>query len=177
MEELSLRTKSFVGLTALSGTAVLVYSLWHWQSADLTRFICYLAVALLASVLKVQLPGIDGTMSVNFLFILMGVMELSLAETLVIGCAATLLQSIWHLGKRLDPVKVIFNVAGMMANAAMQGGVLTIGIGLAEGNKSVLLSGVTTWLLGGANRLNYHANRQSREVRERLRSDRNIPRG
>jgi diguanylate cyclase (GGDEF)-like protein/putative nucleotidyltransferase with HDIG domain len=91
--------------------------LWHWQSADLTRFICYLAVALLASVLKVQLPGIDGTMSVNFLFILMGVMELSLAETLVIGCAATLLQSIWHLGKRLDPVKVIFNV-GMMTNAS-----------------------------------------------------------
>ncbi len=118
MEELSLRTKAFVGLTALSGTAVLVYSLWHWQSADLTRFSCYLAVALLASVLKVQLPGIDGTMSVNFLFILMGVMELSLAETLVIGCAATLLQSIWHLGKRLDPVKVIFNVAGMMANAS-----------------------------------------------------------
>ncbi len=118
MEELSLPTKAFVGLTALSGTAVLVYSLWHWQSADLTRFICYLAVALLASVLKVQLPGIDGTMSVNFLFILMGVMELSLAETLVIGCAASLLQSIWHLGKRLDPVKVIFNVAGMMANAS-----------------------------------------------------------
>jgi diguanylate cyclase (GGDEF)-like protein/putative nucleotidyltransferase with HDIG domain len=117
MEELSLRTKAFVGLTALSGTAVLVYSLWHWQSADLTRFICYLAVALLASVLKVQLPGIDGTMSVNFLFILMGVMELSLTETLVIGCAATLLQSIWHLGKRLDPVKVIFNV-GMMSNAS-----------------------------------------------------------
>ena len=118
MEDLSLRTKAFVGLTALSGTAVLVYCLWHWQSADLTRFFCYLAVALLASVLKVQLPGIDGTMSVNFLFILMGVMELSLAETLVIGCAATLLQSIWHLGKRLDPVKVIFNVAGMMANAS-----------------------------------------------------------
>ena len=36
-----------------------------------------------------QLPGIDGTMSVNFLFILLGVMELSLPETLVIGCTAT----------------------------------------------------------------------------------------
>ena len=31
-----------------------------------------LAVAVLASGLKVQLPGIDGTMSVNFLFILLG---------------------------------------------------------------------------------------------------------
>jgi len=66
----------------------------------------------------VQLPGIDGTMSVNFLFILMGVMELSLPETLVIGCAASLFQSVWQTRKRLDPIKVLFNVAGMMANAS-----------------------------------------------------------
>src|SRR5579863_416991 len=118
MEELSVKTKAFVGITALSGTAVLVYAFLHWQSADLTRFLCYLAVAILASGLKVQLPGIDGTMSVNFLFILMGVMELSLPETLVIGCTATLVQSIWHARKRLDPIKVLFNVAGMMANAS-----------------------------------------------------------
>ena len=68
---------------------VLGYSLAHWQSQDLMRFACYLAVALLASGLKVQLPGIDGTMSVNFFFILLGVLELSLPETLVIGCTAT----------------------------------------------------------------------------------------
>ena len=67
--------------------------------------------------MKVQLPGIDGTMSVNFLFILLGVMELSLPETLVIGCTATLVQSVWQARKRLDPIKVVFNVFGMMANA------------------------------------------------------------
>jgi diguanylate cyclase (GGDEF)-like protein/putative nucleotidyltransferase with HDIG domain len=55
---------------------------------------------------------------VNFLFILLGVMELSLPETLVIGCTATLVQSIWQARKRLDPVKILFNVAGMMANAS-----------------------------------------------------------
>ena len=76
------------------------------------RFACYLAVAMLASGLKVQLPGIDGTMSVNFLFILLGVLELSLPETLVIGCTASLVQSVWQARKRLDPVKVLFNVAG-----------------------------------------------------------------
>ena len=65
-----------------------------------------------------QLPGIDGTMSVNFLFILLGVLELSLPETLVIGCTASLVQSVWQTRKRLDPVKVLFNVAGMMANAS-----------------------------------------------------------
>ena len=44
--------------------------------------------------LKIQLPGIDGTMSVNFLFILLGVVELSLPETLVLGCTATLAQCV-----------------------------------------------------------------------------------
>ena len=116
--ELSIQTKAFVGVTASIGVVVLGFSLSHWQSQDLMRFGCYLAVALLASGLKVQLPGIDGTMSVNFLFILLGVLELSLPETLVIGCTATLVQSVWQARKRLDPIKVIFNVAGMMANAS-----------------------------------------------------------
>ncbi len=117
-DRLSIPTKAFVGITVSLGVGVLAYSLAHWQSHDLVRFACYLAVAVLASGLKVQLPGIDGTMSVNFLFILMGVMDLSLPETLVIGCAASLFQSVWQTRKRLDPVKVLFNVAGMMANAS-----------------------------------------------------------
>src|SRR5438445_10154732 len=117
-ETLSIQTKAFVGATSLLGAAVLVSALSHFHSADLTRFCCYLAVAILASGLKVQLPGIDGTMSVNFLFILLGVMELSLPETLLIGCTATLVQSVWHARNRLDPVKILFNVFGMMANAS-----------------------------------------------------------
>jgi diguanylate cyclase (GGDEF)-like protein/putative nucleotidyltransferase with HDIG domain len=115
---LSIQTKVFVGVMASCGLVTLWFNLSHWQSHDPARFICYLVVAILASGLKVQLPGIDGTMSVNFLFILLGVMELSLPETLVIGCTATLVQSVWQARKKLDPVKVLFNVAGMMANAS-----------------------------------------------------------
>ncbi|MGA2746811.1 MAG: HD domain-containing phosphohydrolase [Candidatus Sulfotelmatobacter sp.] len=115
---LSIQTKAFVGITVSLGMVVLGFALSHWQSQDLMRFACYLAVAVLASGLKVQLPGIDGTMSVNFLFILLGVLELSLPETLLIGCTASLVQSVWQTRKRLDPVKVLFNVVGMMANAS-----------------------------------------------------------
>ena len=109
---MSIRTKLFVGITVSVGIAVIASAFWHWQSADLTRFACYLVVAVLASSLKVQLPGIDGTMSVNFLFILLGVMELSLPETLAIGCTATLVQSVWQARNRPDPVKILFNVFG-----------------------------------------------------------------
>jgi diguanylate cyclase (GGDEF)-like protein/putative nucleotidyltransferase with HDIG domain len=139
-EGLSLQTKAFVGITASIGVVVLGFAFLHWQSPDPMRFLCYLAVAVLASGLKVQLPGIDGTMSVNFLFILLGVLELSLPETLVIGCTATLVQSVWQARKRLDPVKVLFNVAGMMANASaltyLTYHSLTIRFG---GNKPILL--------------------------------------
>jgi diguanylate cyclase (GGDEF)-like protein/putative nucleotidyltransferase with HDIG domain len=92
-------------------------ALWNWHSDDLLRFSCYLTIAVFASSLKVQLPGIDGTMSVNFLFILLGILELSLPETLVIGCSAALVQCLWHTRQAPNPAKIAFNVFSMMANA------------------------------------------------------------
>jgi hypothetical protein len=41
-------------------------------SRDPLKFLCYLVIALVASRLKVNLPGITGTMSVNFLFLPLG---------------------------------------------------------------------------------------------------------
>src|ERR1035438_2403929 len=114
---MSLRARLFIGATAALGMGAMAYVLWHWASVDLTRFICYLLVAVLASSLKIELPGIDGTMSVNFLFILLGVLELNLPETMVLGCTATLAQCLFGARQKLDPIKVFFNVFGMMANA------------------------------------------------------------
>jgi diguanylate cyclase (GGDEF)-like protein/putative nucleotidyltransferase with HDIG domain len=114
---MSIRARLFIGATAALGMSALVYSLWHWQSVDLTRFFCYLLVAVLASSLKIQLPGIDGTMSVNFLFILLSVLELNLPETLVLGCTATLAQCLIGSRQKLVPIKIVFNVFSMMANA------------------------------------------------------------
>src|SRR6266851_2555962 len=113
---MSTRAKIFVAATTAIGALVLASALWHWQSANLLRFSCYLLVAVLASGLKVRLPGIDGTMSVNFLFVLLGILELSLPETLIIGCIASLVQCFWLAKQRPSPVKVAFNVS-MMANA------------------------------------------------------------
>ena len=107
----------FIGTTAALGVATLTYSLLHWHSANLSRFICYLLIAVLASGLKIQLPGIDGTMSVNFLFILLGVLELNLPETLIMGCTASLAQCLWGTRRKLVPAKIFFNVFSMMANA------------------------------------------------------------
>jgi diguanylate cyclase (GGDEF)-like protein/putative nucleotidyltransferase with HDIG domain len=114
---MSIRARVFIGATAALGAWALLHALWHYQSTDLARFSCYLLVAVLASSLKIQLPGIDGTMSVNFLFILLGVLELSLPETLLLGCTATLAQCLFGTRQKLVPIKIVFNVFSMMANA------------------------------------------------------------
>jgi diguanylate cyclase (GGDEF)-like protein/putative nucleotidyltransferase with HDIG domain len=114
---MSIRARFFIGATAALGVWALVHALWHYQSTDLARFSCYLLVAVLASSLKIQLPGIDGTMSVNFLFILLGILELSLPETLLLGCTATLAQCLFGTRHKLVPAKIMFNVFSMMANA------------------------------------------------------------
>ncbi len=111
------KAQAFIALTALAGIAVVVNVLWHWQSIDLTRFIAYLCLALIAAGLKVVVPGINGSMSVTFIFILLGVLELSLPETVVIGCAATLVQCFWKMQRPSRAVRILFNVFSMMPPA------------------------------------------------------------
>ncbi|HVN06713.1 MAG TPA: diguanylate cyclase [Bryobacteraceae bacterium] len=68
-------------------------------------------VSALAAGLKVNLPGIPGTMSVGFLFVFIGITELGLAETLLIGCAGTLIQCLWKPKVRPARFQVIFSIA------------------------------------------------------------------
>jgi diguanylate cyclase (GGDEF)-like protein/putative nucleotidyltransferase with HDIG domain len=105
-----IRAKVFIALTAGAGAALLGAACLHWHSNDLLKFGCYFLIAILASTMKVRLPGMESTMSVLFLFVLLGILELSLAETLVIGCTAALVQSLWKTKQRPEAVKVVFNV-------------------------------------------------------------------
>ncbi|MGB7330191.1 MAG: hypothetical protein WBD25_02305, partial [Terriglobales bacterium] len=86
--DMSAAPRFFIGVVVVCGTAVLTYSVLHGKSENPLKFFCYLVIALAASRLKVNLPGITGTMSVNFLFLLLGVLELSFSEAMALGCAA-----------------------------------------------------------------------------------------
>jgi diguanylate cyclase (GGDEF)-like protein/putative nucleotidyltransferase with HDIG domain len=108
--------KLFIGSVIIAGTAVLIYGGVHQSSKNIAEFICYLGIAILASRLKVNLPGITGTLSVNFLFILIGVLELSFTETLTLGAVSMLAQCLYP--ERPDAIQVTFNVcAGAISTA------------------------------------------------------------
>jgi diguanylate cyclase (GGDEF)-like protein/putative nucleotidyltransferase with HDIG domain len=111
------KAKVFIGVTASIGIVLAIMSIQHWQSASLSRFLLYLAIALCTSGMKVVLPGLNGTMSVNFLFVLMGVLELSPSETMLLGCGAMFVQCCWKMKKPPLPVRLLFNVFSSIAPA------------------------------------------------------------
>lgn len=116
MLSLTNTAKGYLVIVGLMGLAVSIFALLNWRSQNTMRYACYVMVAMLASTLKVSLPGVTGTMSVTYLFVLIGIVQLSFQETLLMLCAATLIQCFWHAKPRPKPVQVIFNVANM-ANA------------------------------------------------------------
>jgi hypothetical protein len=77
---MSLIAKIYVSAIVVIGAAFTVTELAHWGTQDFVRFLCYLALAVMASRLKVSLPGISGALSVLFIFILFAIVELSLPE-------------------------------------------------------------------------------------------------
>jgi putative nucleotidyltransferase with HDIG domain len=113
----------YIGLVILAGAASVTYSLLHWHMQDWPRYLFYCAIALVASRMKVALPGVNGTLSMNFLFVLVGISDLSIGETMVMGCMGMLVQSVLHTRQRPRPIQVLFSVASMAcsilaANAA-----------------------------------------------------------
>ena len=53
-------------------------------------------VAIFSSGIRISGPGITGLLSLNFLFILFGIVELTQSETIVLGTMVTLIQCYWQ---------------------------------------------------------------------------------
>lgn len=119
MRELPGFARAYVIITSLCGIGTLAVALMNWHAGHPLQFLFYLTLAAICSNLKVSLPGINSTMSVNFLFILIGVTELTLAETLAMGCISSMAQSFLRARMRPKLVQLIFNVSSLtLASAA-----------------------------------------------------------
>jgi diguanylate cyclase (GGDEF)-like protein/putative nucleotidyltransferase with HDIG domain len=115
-QTLSAGAKLFVSLTITAGMASLLVAAIRPSSKNIAEFICYLGIAILASRLRVTLPGITGTLSVNFLFILVAIVELSFPEAMTLGAVSMLAQTLYP--NRPSAIQLTFNVcAGSLSTA------------------------------------------------------------
>ena len=103
----------FVGaVTAVSLVPVISGGL-RWQSHDLLPMLSLLAVTVLTSKMKVKLPGLTSTMSVNLPFLLLAVAKLNLFEASLVAFAAGLTQCLGG-NSRPEPVKLMFSVSNLV---------------------------------------------------------------
>lgn len=110
---------TFIVIQVLAGIPLVPYALVHWHTENSLRFASFLAVAVGASVLKVRLPGIQATMSANFLFILVGILDLSYSETLLMGCLGGLVQTLWQSKPRPRLIQILFNFANLALSISL----------------------------------------------------------
>jgi hypothetical protein len=103
--------KIYIALIASVAAALLTLVAYRWNSENFGHFALFFALAMVASAMKIRLPGFKTTISTNFVFILIGIALFSFGETVLIGLGGALVQSLWKTQTRPKLVQVLFNVA------------------------------------------------------------------
>jgi len=116
---LTAKARRFITLTALLGAVVLSRAIARWDSPDLLKYGGFLMVAIFSSGIRISGPGITGLLSLNFLFILFGIVELTQSETIVLGTMVTLIQCYWQKRRPHRAALLIFNTTSIAVAIAV----------------------------------------------------------
>ena len=108
----SFSSRMFVALIVISGLLLLGDAVLNAKSMPSARFAAFLLVACVAARLRIKLPGITGTMSVNLPFILVAAAEMNTAEALAVGFISTFFQCLAK-GKKFNGMQVAFNCSAI----------------------------------------------------------------
>jgi hypothetical protein len=103
--------KIYIALIASVATAALTVAVYRWNPENFGHFALFFALAMVASAMKIRLPGFKTTISINFVFILIGIALFSFGETVLIALGGALIQSLWKTQSRPKLVQVLFNAA------------------------------------------------------------------
>jgi hypothetical protein len=116
----NLRSKAslYVDFVIALGLATLILAATS-SSGDSSRFLPLLALAMIGSTMKVRLPGMEGTYSPDFLFLLLGILELDLGQTVLMAACCAIVQCAWRPQRRPSARQVAFNAANLCASVAL----------------------------------------------------------
>src|SRR5579863_1205973 len=112
-----LAARLFIASIGLAGIAAVALILQGWTPELRMRFVVYLVLALASSGMKVVFPGLQGTFSLIFVLIMLGVTELTPAETVFLAIASAAAQTYWHGKGKVKLVHLFFNTTSLVLAA------------------------------------------------------------
>ncbi len=77
--------KAYIATIAAVAAVILTVVASRWNPESVGRFLLFFALAMLASAMKIRLPGFKTTISINFVFVLISIALFSFSETVLIG--------------------------------------------------------------------------------------------
>jgi signal transduction histidine kinase/CheY-like chemotaxis protein len=95
------------------GSPIFLWALVHWRCDDPLRFASFLTAGIIASILKIRLPGVTETFSVSVLVITVAIAHLTLSEAVAISAVATLVQCSWHARAKPRTIQVAFSACAL----------------------------------------------------------------
>ena len=105
------QAKAYIAMIGALAATVLGFVAYRWNPEIFGRFILFFGLAMVASAMKIRLPGLKTSISLNFVFILLGIALFSFSETVLIGLGGALVQSLWRPLQRPKLVQIVFNGA------------------------------------------------------------------
>src|SRR5579863_2228183 len=108
-----IRARLYIALILAAGTLGVALQVAHFSSAHALQFWVFFLITILTSGLKVRLPMVFATLSVNFLFVLIGIVEFSLPEAILLGVAGTIVQCLWRPRSRPKAIRIAFTTCSV----------------------------------------------------------------
>jgi putative nucleotidyltransferase with HDIG domain len=107
----SSRSSLFIAVVVALGTASAGLAAAHWNLSNPGLFALFFVLCAATSLFRFVLPGLEGSQSVAYIFLIWGITRLEPGETILMGIASALVQSYWRCQKKPRPVQVLFNVS------------------------------------------------------------------
>jgi diguanylate cyclase (GGDEF)-like protein/putative nucleotidyltransferase with HDIG domain len=117
--DLPLAIRWLIVISAAAGGLEIAIALANWDSPDLFKYIGFLVVALAAGSVHLALPGLRSPLSFTFAFVLIGLVEFTPSETVLLGCLPTVAECYWRNRTKPELPVVIFRTALMAAAIAV----------------------------------------------------------
>ncbi|HEV2136092.1 MAG TPA: HD domain-containing phosphohydrolase [Terracidiphilus sp.] len=141
------QARALVGVV-VAGAIASLYSVHAQPGRRWLELAVYLVFILISSNMKVPMPKCNGTMSVNFPFILLGIVQLAPAQAVLLAVASVMAQCRVKVVKAFTPVQIIFNIANVTTATVLACYTYSASLHLVRGEVAPALTiAVTTYFL------------------------------
>ena len=110
--------KIYISLVIASASAVLLLAVVAWSADNLKQFVIYAGLVAVASTLKIRIPGVELTVSPNFIFLLLAVSACGFSQVVAMSIVGALVQCLWRTTKRPHLVQVVFSTAALILSTS-----------------------------------------------------------